>query len=222
MYTIIITNDNRLICSVRERIVQRSKLVDKLHFLCDKTYNDFDMRDFTCTMEYLSPISKKYRTETLTASQELYEGMVEYTIPIDTNITEEQGDLELQLTFTKVELDPDGNGIQYVRKTTPIEIYISPVSDWSQIIPDEALTALDQRIIGLDRVAAELAEVQETLDTTKADNIAIGVDEETQEKYLTLKNKGEDIGDKIDFADIAETIADAAQEDGIELVTMNI
>ena len=184
MYTIIVTNDNKLICSVRERIVQRSKLVDKMHFLCDEFYNEFDMKEFTCTMEYLCPISKKYKTETLVASEELYEGLVEYVIPIDTNLTQENGDVELQLTFTKVELDADGNATQYVRKTTPILVTISPTADWAQIIPDEALTALDQRLIKLDAAAAELAEIQETLDTTKADDISLVND--VDEPYVTL------------------------------------
>ena len=35
MYTILVTESNELVTSVKERIMQRSKLVDSLHFLMD-------------------------------------------------------------------------------------------------------------------------------------------------------------------------------------------
>jgi len=43
MYTILLNNDNKLVTSVRERIMQRSKLVDNLHFLVDPAYKELDM-----------------------------------------------------------------------------------------------------------------------------------------------------------------------------------
>ena len=66
MYTILVTNENELKVTVKERIMQRSKLVDSFHFLVDQLYKDnIDMTDFTVTMEYVLPVSKKYVTETL-------------------------------------------------------------------------------------------------------------------------------------------------------------
>lgn len=38
MYTFLINEDNSLTASVIERIMERSKLVDSLHFLADTTY----------------------------------------------------------------------------------------------------------------------------------------------------------------------------------------
>ena len=40
MYTILVNDDNTLTTSVRERIMQRSKLVDSLHFLVEPTYKE--------------------------------------------------------------------------------------------------------------------------------------------------------------------------------------
>ena len=71
MYTILVNQDNTMSTSVRERIMQRSKLVDSLHFLVDHIYKELDMSDFTVTMEYILPISKKYVTEILVKSNEL-------------------------------------------------------------------------------------------------------------------------------------------------------
>lgn len=43
MYTFLINEDNTLTASVVERIMERSKLVDNLHFLADPTYKNVDM-----------------------------------------------------------------------------------------------------------------------------------------------------------------------------------
>ena len=40
MYTILLGEDNELVTSVQERIMQRSKLVDSLHFLVEPIYKE--------------------------------------------------------------------------------------------------------------------------------------------------------------------------------------
>ena len=159
MYTILVTSNNELVTSVKERIMQRSKLVDNLHFLVDPEYNDLSMEDFTVTLEYILPISKEYKTETLVLSEELYKDRLEYKLPFDTNLTKEAGKVEMQLTFTCVDMDESGNGIQRVRKTSPTTIEIIPISAWADIIPDSALSALDQRLIKQDAQIKALAEL---------------------------------------------------------------
>ena len=147
MYTILVNDSNELVTTVKERIMQRSKLVDNLHFLVEPTYKGIDMSDFTVTMEYILPISREYKTEILEKSDELYKEKLEYKLPFDTCLTKEHGKVEVQLTFTRIILDADGRSIQQVRKTSPAVITIVPISAWSDIIADSALTALDQRIL---------------------------------------------------------------------------
>ena len=72
MYTLLITENNELITSIQERIMQRSKLIDKLHFLTAPMYKDHDMREFSLMMEYVMPVSKRYKSEILTLSSKLY------------------------------------------------------------------------------------------------------------------------------------------------------
>ena len=72
MYTILLNDTNELITSVKERIMQRSKLVDNLHFLVDPIYKGIDMTDFTVMMEYILPVSREYKSEVLVKSDELY------------------------------------------------------------------------------------------------------------------------------------------------------
>ena len=76
MYTILVNQDNTMTTSVRERIMQRSKLVDSLHFLVDPIYKGLDMSDFTVTIEYILPVSKKYITEILVKSNEPYNSKI--------------------------------------------------------------------------------------------------------------------------------------------------
>lgn len=192
MYTILIKDTNELVATQKERIMKRSKLVDKLHFLMNPDYKGLDMTKFTATLEYVLPVSKDYKTETLIRSEELYQNRIEYVLPFDTNLTCEAGDIEIQITFTYVEMDEDGKINQYVRKISPGKITIVPTSAWSDIIPDDALTALDQRLLKADAMIQQLVEINELIDSTKADNIRL-----TDDNRLTLQANGEDIGNKI-------------------------
>ena len=193
MYTILVTENNELSTSIRERIMQRSKLVDNLHFLADPTYKGIDMSDWTVLMEYLLPISREYKTEILVKSDALYKNKLEYKVPFDTNLTCEAGKVEVQLTFVKVELDADGKAIQRVRKTSPTTITIVPISAWSNVIADSALTALDQRLIQVDAMINAANEMNNYLSETKADNLV--VDQETNTIQLTAN--GVPIGDAV-------------------------
>lgn len=193
MYTILLNETNELITSIRERIMQRSKLVDSLHILVDPIYKEMDMSDFLVTMEYILPISREYKTEILEKSEELYKGKLEYKLPFDTCLTKEHGKIEIQLTFTKLELTPDGDSIQYVRKTSPTTITIVPIAAWSDIIADDALTALDQRILQTQAMIEAVNDMNEYLDEVKADNIIFN----NEDRYLQLTSHGKPIGNKI-------------------------
>ena len=215
MYTILVNDDNTLTTSVRERIMQRSKLVDSLHFLCPQTYKELDMTDLTVTLEYILPVSREYKTEELIKSDELYKDMLEYKVPFDTDLTKEAGEIEVKLTFSKVDLDEEGNNIQYVRKISSTTIAIVPIEAWCDIIPDKALDAIDQRIIKTDAQIKALMEASEVTRLEKADNIVL--DGETKELYLTAD--GEQIGDKVKLSDLGDEIIQSSNEG---LVTMII
>ncbi len=190
IYTILINENNELINTTpKERILQRSKLVDKLHFLTSPIYKDFDMTLFTATLEYVLPISKKYRSENLILSEELYKEQLEYILPIDTALTQEHGDIELQITFTYVHRSKEGQLVQHVRKTTPTTITITPIAAWSDFIPDDALTSLDQRLLKIDAMIQDLNEFNDNLDKTKADNISL------EKNIIQLTSHGNKIGD---------------------------
>lgn len=214
MYTILLNDTNELITSVKERIMQRSKLVDNLHFLVDPIYKGIDMTDFTVMMEYILPVSREYKSEVLVKSDELYKEKLEYKLPFDTNLTREAGDIEVQLTFVRVILDADGNNIQQVRKTSPTTIKILPISAWSDIIADNALGAIDQRLIQAEVMINAFDDMIQCIDNTKADNIIYNEDE----NYIQLTSNGSPIGDKIALKSVGTNVVSIQVNEDGELI----
>ena len=276
MYTILVNDDNTLVTSVRERIMQRSKLMNSLHFLVkpkyeietveydntstdksdttedtntdiiteDTTESDTttieeksdgevnvepvvvdgiaDMSKFTVMLEYLTPVSKQYKSEILTLTVDdkgkpkTYKDRLEYKLPFDTYLTSEAGDIEVQLTFTAVDLDADGNGYQYVRKTSTTTITITPISAWSDIVPDKALNAIDLRLLETQKQIKALEELNDISAVSKADNITL--DSETNTIALTAN--GEKIGDAINISELGNFIADNTDAGLIKMVVI--
>lgn len=212
MYTILVCDDNSLMTTKRERIMQRSKLVDNLQFLVPQFYNEEDMSDYTVQLEYILPCSRKYCTEILNLSDEMYKDHLRYLLPFDTKLTSEHGEIEIQLTFAKTELDVNGKGIQKVRKTSTTTINIIPISAWSDIIPDSALSAIDERLIKMDAEIRALDEMNQIIANTKADNIKYN---ET-ENSLQLLSGEKEIGDKVTLK-----TGDTSLEDGVPVVDFN-
>lgn len=223
MYTIYINGDNTPIATEKEHIMERSKLVDTLRFLVEQTYGDYDMSMFDCTMEYILPISRKYKIEMLTMEPDLYvsnnNSYVEYKVPFDTALTSEAGDIEVQLTFTNSVMDEDGKIItQYVRKVEPVTVSILPIAKWADVIPDEALNSVDQRILKLQELIKEYTEVAKAFANDKADNIAIETEEGTDVKYLTLTSQGNQIGRKITMDELGDEISEETDEGLIKVI----
>ena len=192
-YTIIVCDDNSLYGSHKTKIMQREKLFNKLWFLAAPCYNGYDMSKCTVTMRYLLPISKEFKTETLVLSDEKYEEYLKYVLPVDTCFTKEFGDIELNLTFTMLDIDNNGNIVQRVRKTDNHVLTVTRLPDWDSIIPDSALSALDQRILKQDAQIKALADLAETLDCNRVDNLTFDDINET----LQLSSNGKGVGDKI-------------------------
>ncbi len=213
MYVILVEQDDTLFGSKKERIMQRSKCVDNLIFMVEPIYrNTYDMTNATVMLEYLRPVSRKYETEILVLSDERYSGFLQYKLPFDTNLTAEAGKIEIQLTFVYTDLDEHGNGIQRVRKTSPTTIEILPIAAWSDIIPDAALSGLDQRLIVMNSQIRALDEMNQIIANTKADNIKYN---ET-ENSLQLLSGEKEIGDKV----VLKT-DDTSLEDGVPVVDFN-
>lgn len=208
-YTIIVGDDNSLYGSQKVKIMEKEKLFNKLWFLVAPYYNGYDMSKCTLTMRYMLPISKEFKTETLVLSNERYEGYLKYVLPVDTNLTKECGDIGLNLTFTMLDVDDNGHIVQRVRKTDNHILHITHLPNWDGFVADEALAAIDQRIIMTQAQIQRLEEMNQIIADTKADNIKYNTD--TNELQLT--SNGNAIGDKVTI-----NVSDTSLEDGIPVV----
>lgn len=197
-YVILVNEDNTLTASRKERIMQRSKLFNNLWFLAEPTYNGYDISACTVVMEYILPISKKYYSDILELSEQGYQEYLKYVVPIDSKLTAEAGEVELQLTFIYSDLNENGESVQRVRKTSTAKLNIIPISAWSDIVPDSALGALDQRIIKMDAQIKELLNLGDAYDAAKADNIAYDADKQTLQLLSGVNKIGDEVSLNVD------------------------
>ena len=201
MYTILVNPDDSLYGSHKERIVQRQKLVNTLVFIVDPIYKGIDMTSATVMLEYVLPVSREYKTVILTLSNERYNDcFLQYKLPFDTDLTSQAGIVELQLTFVYTEMTPSGIGIQRVRKTTSTYIEITPISAWSDIVPDNALSSIDQRLIKMDATMRALDDYMNVLDGKQVDNLVYNPNDDT----LHLASKGNVVGNKVSVKDLLD------------------
>jgi len=146
MYDILIKNDNTVVINNKSKylIMQHSSMVDTLRVLVDKFYTEGqDMSEFTCIMEYLLPCTKKYKMEVLEQLveddtpevEDKYKDYVKYTVPINSELTEEAGDVEIQFTFAKKSTDNYGGdtGNDQIRKTDKTKLTITPITEWANV-----------------------------------------------------------------------------------------
>ena len=210
MYVILVNEDNTLYGSRKERIMQRSKLVDNLMFIVDPIYKGVDMTNASVMLEYVLPVSREYKTVLLALSEERYNDcFLQYKLPFDVDLTSQAGSLELQLTFAYTELNENGIGIQRVRKTSSTTIEIIPITAWSDIIPDSALSALDQRLIKMDAQMRAMNDYLDVVDSNKVDDLVYNKKEET----LQLSSKGVGVGRKVQVRDMLD--------DGIPVIDLD-
>lgn len=200
-YVILVNEDNTLYGSCKKRIMQRSKLVDDLIFVVPHNYNGIDMTSASVMLEYILPVSRKYKIVLLSLSEERYKDcFLQYKLPFDVDLTTEAGSVELQLTFAYTELNENGVGIQRVRKTSTTIIEVTPISAWSDIVPDEALSGLDQRLIKMDATMRALNDYMDVLDSNKVDNLVYNESEDV----LHLMAGDKIIGNKVSVKDMLD------------------
>ena len=210
MYTILINEDNTLTASVVERVMQQGNIVRNK--IIDVTEDLDQIADYVVMLEYRLPVSKKYRTEFLTLSDELYKNKLEYKLPLDTALTSEAGVIEFQLTFGNIEMDAEGRTTQYIRKVGPGEIKIIDVYDWAATIPDEALNALDQRIIAMQAMLKAMIDKSNTMMNSKADNLSYKND------MLQLTANGSPIGNAVEIKSGGGSGGDSTTDENMRVV----
>ena len=205
MYTLRITDDNNVITTVKESLMEKSNCVNSIQIIINKLYKEqIDMTDTTAYMKYVLPVTKKIKMTQLIADTTTDESHILYTIPVTANISAEPGDIEVSFTFLKLVHDEESNTTtSYVRKTESGLIHITKLAQFDSYEPNEMLTELDQRILALMATAEDIKK----LGRATYDNMPIDMKLDSEAKKLTLVNANGNTGDGVGIADLSDSIA---------------
>lgn len=205
MYTLRITDDNNVITTVKESLMEKSNCVNSIQIIINKLYKEqIDMTDTTAYMKYVLPVTKKIKMTQLIADTTTDESHILYTIPVTANISAEPGDIEVSFTFLKLVHDEESDTTtSYVRKTEFGLIHITKLAQFDSYEPSEMLTELDQRILALMATAEDIKK----LGQATYDNMPIDMKLDSEAKKLTLVNANGNTGDGVGIADLSDSIA---------------
>ena len=205
MYTLRITDDNNVITTVKESLMEKSNCVNSIQIIINKLYKEqIDMTDTTAYMKYVLPVTKKIKMTQLIADTTTDESHILYTIPVTANISAEPGDIEVSFTFLKLVHDEESDTTtSYVRKTESGLIHITKLAQFDSYEPSEMLTELDQRILALMATAEDIKK----LGHATYDNMPIDMKLDSEAKKLTLVNANGNTGDGVGIADLSDSIA---------------
>lgn len=205
MYTLRITDDNNVITTVKESLMEKSNCVNSIQIVINKLYKEqIDMTDTTAYMKYVLPVTKKIKMTQLIADTTTDESHILYTIPVTANISAEPGDIEVSFTFLKLVHDEESDTTtSYVRKTESGLIHITKLAQFDSYEPSEMLTELDQRILALMATAEDIKK----LGQATYDNMPIDMKLDSEAKKLTLVNANGNTGDGVGIADLSDSIA---------------
>ena len=205
MYTLRITDDNNVITTVKESLMEKSNCVNSIQIIINKLYKEqIDMTDTTAYMKYVLPVTKKIKMTQLIADTTTDESHILYTIPVTANISAEPGDIEVSFTFLKLVHDEESDTTtSYVRKTESGLIHLTKLAQFDRYEPSEMLTELDQRILALMATAEDIKK----LGQATYDNMPIDMKLDSEAKKLTLVNANGNTGDGVGIADLSDSIA---------------
>lgn len=180
MYTIVMTENKNLIHTIKSRIICGETNSDTIRFLVPATYEGKDLSTFVAAIKFKLPTGDNV-CEVLTAQEELYNGYLDYRLPVTSKLTVVVGKVDFCLEFIKSE-DED-----------PIKLF----SKYSSllIVPHNTYRCDGQVAdIRIDRLERIISDIQ----TTKADDIEVIGDE------IWLVSDGKPIGDPIEVSSTSD------------------
>lgn len=204
--------DKSLTASVKTTLYQREKLVDKIQFLLPQKYEDFDIKDSVVLIKYVDQGNVSH-AEKLKMDEELYKDRIRCVLDVDTKLTKFAGDINIKLTFLKLNNE---NGLhEEVFHTGSIIITISPIKDIFAFVADESLEILDKAMLELETKTKALELISNTYDAEKADNLVL----DTENSTVYLSSHGEQIGEPIALNDLGNAIAEETDSGMIRVIT---
>lgn len=207
MYTLKITDENTVVTTVKEKIIERSDYVDQIQIVVAKLYREqIDMSDCTVYMRYVLPVTGKIKMTKLEPNDLAYEtDYIQYLIPAEAYLTAEAGDIEVSFTFLKLISNEDETTTSYVRKTQTGVIHISPIAPFAKYEPDEMLDEIDQRLLVMEALQKNMMSMTESMYNGMVKDIHINTEDR---KVILTDRDGNDTGEGIEVTDLSTLIAE--------------
>ena len=172
MYTLKVNNENQVITTVKETIMQRTNCADKVQILIGKQYRDIDMSNSIVYMEYKLPISNKLKLLKLNKSEDKNDDWMRFVIPSDLQFTSEAGDIAVVFKIYSIQFI-DEKAVWVNRNSQEGFITITPIVPWSDIEIDEMFSGIDQRLIALEMLSQNIEAQSKSMYENMATDIAI-------------------------------------------------
>lgn len=214
-YTILVNNNNTVTATERSRIMQRTKNVDNLRIIIPRVYENIDFSSYSVLMEYKLPISHEVKLEQLVLqpqTDEKYQGYMVFNLPLVTDFTKENGDVEIQLSLIGLSMDEEGNPMEIVRKIEPFRVPIIPISNWFTV-PDSELDVLTQYYIAAQQQINALNDLVTIVNQSKADSINLDV----VDGQLYLTSNGKKIGNSVSVEELGNEITERTSEGTVKI-----
>lgn len=207
MYTLKITDENTVVTTVKEKIIERSNYVDRIQIVVAKLYREqIDMSDCTVYMRYVLPVTGKIKMTKLEPNDLAYEtDYIQYLIPAEAYLTAEAGDIEVSFTFLKLISNEDDSTTSYVRKTQSGVIHISPLAAFDKYEPSEYLDEIDQRLLVMEGLQKDMMAMSEAAYNSMVQDIHINTDDR---KVILTDRDGNDTGTGIEVKDLSALVAE--------------
>lgn len=206
MYTLLIDDDNNIITSNYQTIMQRSNLVDKVEFLIPKSFKAIkNMAAAKVTMEYILPVSKELSFLTLTLSNPDYDAnYLQYLLPIKSRLTAQAGDIRFFLTFTEIVQLEDGTFESHIEHTKEGTIKITSIPEMGNIDLDDFMRAFDQKLLAQDAILNKQDALLQEMYMESAKDIVL--DKIT--KTLHLLSENGTLGNGVNVEELAQIIGE--------------
>ncbi len=174
MYVIKMENDKSLVTTIKSTIYRGEMNANRILFLLPNEWDEHLIADYGVRLDYILPDGVGH-SEMLVAEPDSYKGYLQFYVPVDCPMTDQEGTVELWLSF----LDRDGT---VIIKTGSNYLFVAERKIISDYYPAEKRELLDT-------LTADV----ETLKRTKADNLVYDPEDDS----LQLSAEGKPIGDKV-------------------------
>lgn len=197
MYTLLVNDENQVITTQKETIMQRTNCADKIQILIKKQYKDVDMSNAIVYMEYKLPISNKLKLLQLNKGTYKNDDYMQFIVPGDLQLTSEAGDISVMFRIYSLQF-VDEKGVWINRNSQEGYITITPIVPWSDIEIDEMFSGIDQRLIALEMLSQNLEAQSQNMYENMATDVVIN----NEKIYLETMNGI--TGEGVALDDIAE------------------